>query len=102
MSKLFCMLLLLVLMIVFTAGRMKPDVMAYGREVFGSKINSGCRSLSGTSVAAPVVAGAVCLLASTLAEDKRWVSGACGRGDINISSAAGGDGFQPPQPPGCG
>lgn len=48
--------------------------MAYAKDVTGSKIQSGCRSLSGTSVASPVVAGAVCLLASTVPEDKRWVS----------------------------
>jgi len=30
------------------------------------------RTLSGTSVGSPVVAGAVCLLASTLPEEKRW------------------------------
>ena len=53
---------------------MKPDVMAYGRDVSGSKIQGGCRTLSGTSVASPVVAGAVTLLASTLPEAKRWVS----------------------------
>lgn len=28
-------------------GRMKPDIMAYGQDVLGSKIDSGCRSLSG-------------------------------------------------------
>lgn len=56
------------------AGRIKPDVMAYAKDVTGSKIQSGCRSLSGTSVASPVVAGAVCLLASTVPEDRRWVS----------------------------
>lgn len=50
--------------------------MAYGKDVTGSKITSGCRSLSGTSVASPVVAGAATLLASTLPEDRRWVSGA--------------------------
>lgn len=55
-------------------GRIKPDVMAYAKDVTGSKIQDGCRSLSGTSVASPVVAGAVCLLASTVPEDKRWVS----------------------------
>lgn len=54
-------------------GRIKPDVMAYGKDVSGSKITTGCRSLSGTSVASPVVAGAATLLASTLPEDKRWV-----------------------------
>eukprot|EP00884_Botryococcus_braunii_P003885 jgi/Botrbrau1/13498/Bobra.0082s0091.1 len=53
-------------------GRAKPDVVAYGRDVMGSRIQGGCRSLSGTSVASPVVAGAVCLLASTVDEDKRW------------------------------
>ncbi|WIA28903.1 hypothetical protein OEZ86_011427 [Tetradesmus obliquus] len=54
-------------------GRIKPDVMAYAKDVTGSKITTGCRSLSGTSVASPVVAGAVCLLASTLPEERRWL-----------------------------
>ncbi|KAL4525136.1 hypothetical protein Ndes2526A_g07218 [Nannochloris sp. 'desiccata'] len=54
-------------------GRSKPDVMAYGKEVQGSRIGGGCRSLSGTSVASPVVAGAVCLLASTVSEEKRSI-----------------------------
>ncbi|GIL57416.1 hypothetical protein Vafri_12651 [Volvox africanus] len=53
-------------------GRVKPDVMAYSKDVQGSKIEGGCRSLSGTSVASPVVAGAVCLLASTVTEERRW------------------------------
>lgn len=53
-------------------GRSKPDVMAYGRDVQGSRIGGGCRSLSGTSVASPVVAGAVCLLASVVPEERRW------------------------------
>jgi membrane-bound transcription factor site-1 protease len=48
--------------------------MAYAKDVTGSKITAGCRSLSGTSVASPVVAGAVCLLASTVPEERRWVS----------------------------
>ncbi|CAI7841397.1 unnamed protein product, partial [Closterium sp. NIES-54] len=56
-------------------GRMKPDIVAYGREVVGSKINGGCKSLSGTSVASPVVAGAVCLLASVVPEAVRWGPG---------------------------
>ena len=38
----------------------------------GSKIAGGCRSLSGTSVASPVVAGAVTLLASVVPVEKRW------------------------------
>ncbi|CAM8938679.1 hypothetical protein QQ045_014903 [Rhodiola kirilowii] len=52
-------------------GRMKPDVVAYGREIMGSKISTGCKSLSGTSVASPVVAGIVCLLVSVIPEEKR-------------------------------
>ena len=46
-------------------------MVAYGRDVIGSKIQGGCRSLSGTSVASPVVAGAVCLLASVVPEKSR-------------------------------
>lgn len=53
-------------------GRVKPDIVAYGRDIIGSKINSGCKSLSGTSVASPVVAGAVCLLASVIPASIRW------------------------------
>ena len=43
-------------------GRVKPDIVTYGSGVRGSSLGSGCRSLSGTSVASPVVAGAVALL----------------------------------------
>eukprot|EP00249_Psilotum_nudum_P017734 c26465_g1_i3 orf=1577-4720(+) len=53
-------------------GRLKPDIVAYGRDIIGSKISTGCKSLSGTSVASPVVAGAVCLLASVIPERNRW------------------------------
>ncbi|KAK9498135.1 hypothetical protein O3M35_004013 [Rhynocoris fuscipes] len=45
-------------------GRVKPDIVTYGSTVRGSNIRGGCRTLSGTSVASPVVAGAVALLAS--------------------------------------
>ncbi|XP_014249873.1 membrane-bound transcription factor site-1 protease [Cimex lectularius] len=45
-------------------GRLKPDIVTYGSSVRGSSIKGGCRTLSGTSVASPVVAGAVALLAS--------------------------------------
>ncbi|XP_022904811.1 membrane-bound transcription factor site-1 protease isoform X2 [Onthophagus taurus] len=45
-------------------GRVKPDIVTYGAGVRGPNIKGGCRSLSGTSVASPVVAGAVTLLAS--------------------------------------
>jgi membrane-bound transcription factor site-1 protease len=48
----------------YGVGRIKPDVVAYGRDVWGSSLTFGCRALSGTSVAAPVVAGIVALLAS--------------------------------------
>lgn len=53
-------------------GRIKPDIVAYGRDIIGSKISTGCKSLSGTSVASPVVAGAVCLLASVIPDSIRW------------------------------
>ncbi|XP_011291110.1 membrane-bound transcription factor site-1 protease [Musca domestica] len=45
-------------------GRVKPDIVTYGSHVKGSNLNGGCRSLSGTSVASPVVAGAVALILS--------------------------------------
>ena len=40
--------------------------MTYGSGVHGSALHGGCRSLSGTSVASPVVAGVVALLASAV------------------------------------
>ena len=45
-------------------GRVKPDIVTYCAHVRGSKMKSGCRTLSGTSVASPIVAGAVALLVS--------------------------------------
>uniref|UniRef100_A0A182N2M0 Membrane-bound transcription factor site-1 protease n=1 Tax=Anopheles dirus TaxID=7168 RepID=A0A182N2M0_9DIPT len=45
-------------------GRLKPDIVTYGSQVKGSNLNGGCKSLSGTSVASPMVAGAVTLIAS--------------------------------------
>ncbi|KAF7270742.1 hypothetical protein GWI33_016324 [Rhynchophorus ferrugineus] len=45
-------------------GRVKPDIVTYGSAVKGSHMKTGCRTLSGTSVASPVVAGAITLLAS--------------------------------------
>lgn len=59
--------------ILYSYGRVKPDVVAYGREIMGSKISTGCKSLSGTSVASPVVAGVVCLLVSVIPEGQRKV-----------------------------
>jgi hypothetical protein len=40
----------------------KPDIVTYGSAVRGSALRGGCKTLSGTSVASPVVAGAVTLL----------------------------------------
>jgi len=48
---------------VFRYGRLKPDIVTYGSEVYGSNLEGSCYTLSGTSVASPVVAGAVTLLA---------------------------------------
>ena len=45
---------------------MKPDIVTYGSGVRASALHGGCRSLSGTSVASPVVAGAVALLAGAV------------------------------------
>ena len=47
-------------------GRVKPDVVAFANGVVGSKIHNGCKAQTGTSVASPVVAGAVVLLASSI------------------------------------
>ncbi len=47
-------------------GRVKPDVGAYSKNLLGSHPNGGCRTLSGTSVASPVVAGASVLLVDSL------------------------------------
>ena len=47
-------------------GRVKPDIVTYGSTVLGSSLSGGCRTLSGTSVASPVAAGAVALLLSSV------------------------------------
>ena len=52
-------------------GRMKPDILAYGKSVTGSRFYDGCSTMSGTSVASPVVAGAVTLLVSSVPEALR-------------------------------
>ncbi|XP_071817777.1 membrane-bound transcription factor site-1 protease-like [Apostichopus japonicus] len=49
-------------------GRMKPDLVTHCSSVRGSKLDGGCRVLSGTSVASPVVAGAVTLLLSAVSD----------------------------------
>uniref|UniRef100_A0A1A9V2Z8 Membrane-bound transcription factor site-1 protease n=1 Tax=Glossina austeni TaxID=7395 RepID=A0A1A9V2Z8_GLOAU len=45
-------------------GRVKPDIITHGSQVKGSNVGGGCRSLSGTSVASPVIAGALALILS--------------------------------------
>lgn len=54
-------------------GRVKPDLVTYGRSLIApsNKSPASCRKLSGTSVASPVVAGAIVLLASTVPEERR-------------------------------
>jgi len=47
-------------------GRVKPDIVTYGYSVRGSNIKGGCKTLSGTSVASPVIAGAITLLYSAV------------------------------------
>lgn len=47
-------------------GRVKPDIVTYGQSVRGSSMKGGCKTLSGTSVASPVIAGAITLLYSAV------------------------------------
>lgn len=56
-----------------TYGRVKPDLMAYARSLVGPchQSVSQCKRLSGTSVASPIVAGAIALLASTIPKGRR-------------------------------
>jgi len=60
--KMFIYSIFLQIFFFFRYGRLKPDIVSYGTDVYGSSVSGGCRTLSGTSVASPVVAGAVTLL----------------------------------------
>uniref|UniRef100_A0A915B2A3 Peptidase S8/S53 domain-containing protein n=2 Tax=Parascaris univalens TaxID=6257 RepID=A0A915B2A3_PARUN len=53
-------------------GRVKPDIVTFGASVYGSALDGGCRALSGTSVASPVVAGAVTLMLSGIDDRRLW------------------------------
>ena len=59
-------------------GRVKPDIVSYGSRVRAVSKHATtetlwCNTLSGTSVACPIVTGAVALLASVLPENVRWM-----------------------------
>jgi membrane-bound transcription factor site-1 protease len=55
------------------SGRVKPDIVTYANEIMGSSQSGACRSMSGTSVAAPVATGAIALLLSTVPQDRRHI-----------------------------
>lgn len=52
-------------------GRVKPDIVTYANNLIGTALNSGCRELSGTSVASPVVTGIIALLSSVIESNIR-------------------------------
>ncbi|MFH4973379.1 hypothetical protein AB6A40_000088 [Gnathostoma spinigerum] len=53
-------------------GRLKPDIVTYGASVYGSAVDESCRALSGTSVASPVVSGAVAVMLSGIDDRRLW------------------------------
>jgi membrane-bound transcription factor site-1 protease len=53
------------------SGRVKPDIVTYANDIMGSTTSGGCRSMSGTSVAAPVATGVIALLLSTVPMHRR-------------------------------
>lgn len=71
-------------------GRVKPDIVAYARSLIGPSHRGAdrCKRLSGTSVASPVVAGAIALLASTvpLSRRKRVVTPASVKRALMVSA----------------
>jgi membrane-bound transcription factor site-1 protease len=55
------------------SGRVKPDIVTFANDIMGSTTSGGCRTMSGTSVAAPVATGVVALLLSTVPQDRRHI-----------------------------
>eukprot|EP00457_Paulinella_chromatophora_P001074 gb/GEZN01001076.1/.p1 GENE.gb/GEZN01001076.1/~~gb/GEZN01001076.1/.p1 ORF type:complete len:985 (+),score=118.61 gb/GEZN01001076.1/:108-3062(+) len=51
-------------------GRIKPDIVTFGSQIRSAR-GMGCSAMSGTSASSPVVAGAVCLLASAIPANMR-------------------------------
>ena len=76
----------------FGYGRVKPDIVTYSTHVTGSKKKKGCRTLSGTSVASPIVAGAVALLMSAF--KKKNLSNQINPASIKQALMAGADRLQ--------
>lgn len=56
----------------FGAGRVKPDLVTLAEDIAGEDRAEGCTSLSGTSMSAPIVSGAIALLASIVPSEHRW------------------------------
>ncbi|VDK51699.1 unnamed protein product [Anisakis simplex] len=73
-------------------GRVKPDIVTFGASVYGSSLDGGCRALSGTSVASPVVAGAVTVILSGIEDRRLWnpavVKQALVEGAVRLPNAA--------------
>ncbi|KHN76164.1 Membrane-bound transcription factor site-1 protease [Toxocara canis] len=73
-------------------GRVKPDIVTFGASVYGSALDGGCRALSGTSVASPVVAGAVTVMLSGIDDHRLWnpavVKQALVEGAVRLPNAA--------------
>jgi membrane-bound transcription factor site-1 protease len=53
-------------------GRVKPDIVTHSKNLMGSsKSGDSCKKLSGTSVASPIIAGALALLLSSVPAEKK-------------------------------
>ncbi|TMW65827.1 hypothetical protein Poli38472_003592 [Pythium oligandrum] len=57
----------------FGTGRIKPDLVTLAEDIPGAEVSRGCKLLSGTSVAAPIVSGTIAVLASMIPDAQaRW------------------------------